>query len=294
VTMDRFPQTDPARIRQILEHTASAAITRARNYDFPRHVPEAFEGPAHAVEGAFVGVIPILKRAFVRLVHGLVLLLSSMLIYALFYFLVMPGHHATEVIYFDYSGMGKHSAPVCENVPIGPTIEHATATTEQSFPWAVADLFTRHSQWEAFHDGVVPKPLTQSRILGQRTSYYIEVALELPESDINRENGMFGVKVDLLSSDGTSLASSIRSARLPQESQWISVIRKTVWLVPLLLGVVDESVTVLVPSYRHFVESTDKPLVSSFLSKAFVNIFWVVVPLTAQMIDTIYTRDMSW
>jgi hypothetical protein len=58
--------------------------------------------------------------------------------------------------------------------------------------------------------------------------------------------------------------------------------------------VVDESVTVLVPSYRHFVESTDKPLVSSFLSKAFVNIFWVVVPLTAQMIDTIYTRDMSW
>jgi hypothetical protein len=267
VAMDRFPQADPAIVRQILEHAATEAITRARNYDLPRRFPEAFEGPAHAVhavEGAFMGIVPFLKRAFVRLAQGLALLLSSVLIYGMLYCILMPGHHATEIIYFDYSGIGKHPVPVCENIMIRPTTE--SCTVEQFVPWAVADLFSRHSQWEAFHDGVVPKPLTKSRILGQRTSYYIEVALELPESDINRENGIFGVKVDLHASDGTSLASSIRSARLPQESQWISVIRKALLLVPLLLGVFQESVTVLVPSYRHFVESTEKPLVS-FRSK---------------------------
>jgi hypothetical protein len=129
-------------------------------------------------------------------------------------------------------------------------------------PWAVADLFSKHTQWEPFQSDVVPKPLTDSRILKEAKPYYLEVALDLPESEINHMAGMFGVLVELQSSDGSRLASSMRAARLPHESRWISDVRKCLWLVPLILGAVEESRRVFVPSFRHFVESSETPLVS--------------------------------
>jgi len=131
-------------------------------------------------------------------------------------------------------------------------------------PFAVADLFSKHSQWEAFQEDVVPIPRADDRILKTGQAYYLEVALELPESDINRAAGVFGVSVEVKSSNGTKLASSMRVARLPHESAWVTTLRKLIWLLPLLIGAIQETRTVVVPSFRHLVESRDFPLVSSF------------------------------
>jgi hypothetical protein len=254
---------DPDVFRRLLEHAASEALTRARDFDFPRHVPQAFEGPVHAVEGAFIGLIPLLKKVLVALAVGAALFCSSVAVYGLFYYTVMPGHHALEPVFFDYSGIAKHPAPVCvSNDHVDSYLGILPKEVIEEAPWAVADLFSMHTQWEPFQSDVVPKPLTDTRILREAKPYYLEVALDLPESEINQMAGMFGVLVELQSSDGSRLASSMRAARLPHESRWISDVRKFLWLIPLMLGAVEESRRVVVPSFRHFVESSERPLVS--------------------------------
>ena len=89
-----------------------------------------------------------------------------------------------------------------------------------------------------------------------------EVALTLPESEINLIAGMFGVFVELQSSNGTKLAFSMRAARLPYESPGIAFARKVVFLIPLLIGAVQESKTIVIPAFRHVVESSEQPMVS--------------------------------
>jgi hypothetical protein len=132
---------------------------------------------------------------------------------------------------------------------------------QQGSPHAIADLFSRQNQWEAHHPDIVPHPKAENRILPRRTPHYIEVLLDLPESEKNRNIGMFGVLAHLQSSNGTMLATSMRTARFPHESRWISVIRKAICIIPLMLGALQESRRVLVPSFRHFVESEALPLV---------------------------------
>jgi hypothetical protein len=171
----------------------------------------------------------------------------------MFYMMTMPTHHAAEQLYFDYS--------VCET--------HETCSPSKASnvhccsPVATMDLFMRHAQWEGFHDDVLPQPLASTRVLKQQQPYFMEIALGLPESNANLQAGMFGVAVELLSSNGTALASSIRSARLPHESPWVGVVRKIFWLPGLLVGAFTESRTLLIPSFRNYVESSENPLVTN-------------------------------
>ena len=247
---------DPATFRRLVEFAASQAMTRAQDFQFPREMPQVFEHPAHAVEGAFIGIVPFLKKSFIVLVMATMMLLSSLATYGLFYLTVMPGLRVVEPLYFDYSGTSRHPAPICtqEDVNNCPQLV-------PEGPWAVADLFSKHTQWDPFRSDVTPKPLTDKRILNEGKAYNLEVHLDLPESEINRMSGMFGVLVELQSSQGEKLAVSTRAARLPHESLWLSTIRKCIWLVPLMIGAAEESRRVIVPSFRHFVESSDMPLV---------------------------------
>jgi hypothetical protein len=132
---------------------------------------------------------------------------------------------------------------------------------QMSSPYAMIDLFSRQDQWFAHHPDIAPPPKTQTRILPRHVPHYIEVELEVPESEHNKNLGMFGVWVQLQSSNRTLLASSIRTVRMPHESKWISVVRKAICIVPLMLGALQENRRVLVPSFRFFVESDRLPLV---------------------------------
>jgi hypothetical protein len=91
-------------------------------------------------------------------------------------------------------------------------------------------------------------------------SYYVEVRLALPDSDANKGAGMFVVVTDLVSSNGTQLATSRRSARYPHRTPWIATARQAVWLVPLLAGAAEEVTYVGLSPFRHYVESEELPL----------------------------------
>ena len=151
----------------------------------------------------------------------------------------------------------------------------------QSAPFAVVDLFSNHNSWQHYHPDVIPEAKDEKHILKTGVPHYIEIILDLPESKTNLEKiGIFSIVVDLHSttsgisdekscnytnsnsSVGSSklLASSTRTATMPHESFWITVVRKTICIIPHVLGAIPESRRVIVPSFRFFVESEELPL----------------------------------
>jgi hypothetical protein len=262
---DTRERIDPAALRTILQYATTEAVARAQNLEFPRRVHERVERQAAEIENAFIGIFPIIKRVATLLTVGTILLSSSLFLYGLLYLIVMPSYNAAGKLYFDYSGIAKHPAPVPVCPDAASTCDGMYPMVDKLFidktPWAVADLFSKHSQWEAFHSECIPKPLTDSRVLKPGNAYYLEVTLDLPESEINLMRGVFGVLVEIQSHDGTMLATSLRSSRIPHETAWVSTVRKVVMLIPLLIGASQESRRIQVPSFRHFVESPEMPLV---------------------------------
>lgn len=256
---------DPTALRAILQYATSEALARAQNLDFPGQVHARVERQAAEAENAFVGLVPIVKRVATILTVGTILLSSSVFLYGFLYFMVMPSYKSSGNLYFDYSGIAKHPAPVPrwsndENSWNGRGSMVAEHHIDNA-PWAVVDLFSKQSQWEAFHEACIPKPLTDRRILKPGHAYYLEVILDLPESERNLLSGVFGVLVEIQSHNGTLLASSLRSSRIPHETSWVSTVRKILMLIPLLIGASQETRSISVPSFRHFVESPDLPLV---------------------------------
>ncbi|KAL9661842.1 hypothetical protein QQ045_026670 [Rhodiola kirilowii] len=72
----------------------------------------------------------------------------------------------------------------------------------------------------------------------------VEVLLTLPESDYNRNLGMFQVRVDFLSASGKVLASISRPCMLQYKSQVMRLILTVIEMVPLATGYLSESQTV--------------------------------------------------
>lgn len=129
-------------------------------------------------------------------------------------------------------------------------------------PTAVVDLQMQHTQWHAYDDSILPPSSLNlpNHIIKPRRRYFVDIALTLPESDLNRRLGMFMLEVDLLASDGTMLASSGRPTMLPHESSLVGVARKLLLMGPILIGAVAEARTVVLESFDSYVESADKPL----------------------------------
>lgn len=246
---------------RLLHHATTAALTRAQNTAFlggDRRYEDA-EPSIDASPVGFVGILPVVKQVIIASSIGTFLLATSVILYAVFYIMIMPGYNASARIYFDHSGIANHPAtvPADPGFNITDTLSYPTSKNE---PWAVADLFSKHSHWEAFHTECSPKLITEQRLLKSGHSYYMEISLDIPESDINRRSGIFNVMVELQSSNGTKLATSVRSSRIPHETFWISNVRKSILLIPLMIGAAQESKTVIIPSFRHFVEIPEFPL----------------------------------
>ena len=205
---------EPTRLRRLVEFAASEALSHAVSFEFPNQAPRPTPEPVSEPEGFFIGIVPLIQKALIIAATATTLLISSIGTYWIFYCLVMPGPYATKPLYFDYSGVAKHPALECTNEQAESHEIHPGA------PWAVVDLFSKHIQWEPFQPDVIPKPIADERLLNEGGSYYLEVSLSLPESELNRRNGMFGVLVELQSTQGERVASSIRAARLPHETIW--------------------------------------------------------------------------
>ncbi|GAB4831490.1 hypothetical protein Ancab_005508 [Ancistrocladus abbreviatus] len=79
------------------------------------------------------------------------------------------------------------------------------------------------------------------------------VELTLPESDYNRNLGMFQVRVEFVSSNGETLASSSHPCMLQFKSEPIRLLATFFKVVPLVAGYVSESQSLKLP-FRGFVE----------------------------------------
>lgn len=212
----------------------------------------------------FGGFFPFLGRLIKLAVVACLLLTLSSGSYLLFYTWVMPSMKANETLHFDYTSSARPWLLLNRK-------SSSWKPTRDLSPWGTIDLFAKKSCWDAAIDEVNPIPLTEERILDSAQAYFIEVDLLLPDSVVNQNFGMFGVVVELQSSHGTLLATSRRSVRYPHQSRWISNVGKTICLLPLLIGAMEEARTVRIPAFRHFVESREAPLVSAING-------WYVVP----------------
>jgi hypothetical protein len=249
---------DPSALQRIVEYAAVRVLARqfpSRNAHgrssteipfnpYREHIPE------------FGGVLPFVLRLLKTILLSGLLLTVSLASYWMCYQAAMPSRHSSKLLYFDYTGSTLPRL-MAAKVPFLPVED-----SESSYqgPWALVDLFSKQPHWEAFSHEILPPPTTSTRLLQPKQDYYIEIVLDLPESEHNQMLGMFGVVTELYSRNGTKLALSRRSMRIPHESHWISVVRKMALLAPLLIGAMEETRTVTVPSFRHIVESLDLPL----------------------------------
>jgi hypothetical protein len=227
----------------------------------------------------------LIKRTIYTSFVSTVILTLSVLTYGLIYNLSMPRLAIRSPIYFDYNFVPERHL----SGAYGRYIEHQgrqfcssgsdqgkgddeekmrqctqlTGDTRPAPPTAVIELNMQHTQWHAYHEEVLPvtyDDASGAHIIKPKKRHFVDLALTLPESDLNRQLGMLMVEVDLLASDGTLLASSGRPTMLPHESLLIGVARKIVLMGPILIGAVAEARTVVLEAFDSYVESPDMPL----------------------------------
>lgn len=215
----------------------------------------------------FGGLVPL----FIKIIRTLLRLIFWMLIggctYAFFFNWMMPRQVVHESLSFDYVPRQTNECSLAENNEISTRMRRDFEEFSYDnrcvawIPSASLNLFAKHNSWQALHEDITPAPKTKHRLLNPGQAYYIDLALELPESKQNRDNGVFRIAMDLISHNNqTALASVKFSARLPHESTWIATVRKLVLLPALLLGAVDESRTLHFILFRHFTENKEFPL----------------------------------
>ena len=247
---------------------------------------------AAAAESSIVAFCQTLLTLIKRIVYvsfvSTVILTLSVLTYGVLYHLSMPRLAIRLPIYFDYnfvperhlSGaygryIEKQKATICNSNPNEDgcggkeEIDQCAHSTKKDArllvapPTAVVDLTMQHTQWHAYHEQVLPATYENSsgaHVIKPNRRHFMDLALTLPESDLNRQLGMMMVEVDLLASDGTLMASSGRPTMLPHESALIGVARKMVLMGPILIGAVAEARTVVLESFDSYVESPELPL----------------------------------
>jgi hypothetical protein len=98
----------------------------------------------------------------------------------------------------------------------------------------------------------------ENSILAPGQRYFFELILTLPESDINKQLGVFMVKVELLSANRSLLATSKQPSMLPYESSIVTIFRKTMLILPLAFGVMSETRTVTLLTFDHYTDGSDK------------------------------------
>ena len=250
----------------IIVRVANSALERFHDYRRDGYVyngqefQESFQGENPNGSNETFGFLRWLQRILYTIFLGMVLLLLSLATYGLFFISVMPSPRTAEPLYFDYTcQLSSHTSTTTFDDGSCPT-EPSSRSNKACMPLATVDIFSKHSSWESYHPDLLPPP--KHHVLTPRKPYFLEIGLQLPETDTNRRVGMFGVETQLWTQNKTLLAKSVRSVRMPHESLWIAIVRKQLFLVPLLVGAMTESKSITVPAFRHYRESKLVPLVS--------------------------------
>ncbi|XP_065661599.1 seipin isoform X4 [Hydra vulgaris] len=154
----------------------------------------------------------------------------SVVIYGAFFMLYLPSPEHVKPVHFKYNFSCENSNQVC------------------SYPTAIVSL----------HDFY--KPTKEAiRVLSRGQEYMINVQLDMPFSEENRNLGMFLSKIDILNKDGKTLASSERSSLFTYESNLLSIISTFFFIFPLLFGFQEQKKWMEVVLLDSFIDSSYEP-----------------------------------
>ncbi|KAM7466349.1 hypothetical protein LguiB_013911 [Lonicera macranthoides] len=82
-------------------------------------------------------------------------------------------------------------------------------------------------------------------------TFYVSLVLLMPESDFNREIGMFQLTAELISVNGNVMAKSSHPCMLRFRSFPIRMVRTFVMSIPLILGITSETQKITIPMLKH-------------------------------------------
>ena len=216
-------------------------------------------------------VIWIIKAFFILVS----ILIISILSYVSIWGLIMRGLDVkSRPIFFDYShDVGMPTGFVdMRSIKSAPWVHSCEGTVDESSINDHSDVCFNNDNMMSYNsigdsssdsrETNISSNGQQHAILAAGQKYFFELSLTLPESEINKQLGIFMVKVDLRSSDRTLLASSKQHSMLPFESTIVSLFRKTMLILPLSFGVLSETRTITLLSFDHYVETANnkKPM----------------------------------
>ncbi|KAI4298180.1 hypothetical protein L6164_031770 [Bauhinia variegata] len=106
---------------------------------------------------------------------------------------------------------------------------------------------------EDFENGIGVNKVTGARVIPTRSKLQVTVSLVVPESEYNRNLGIFQVGVDFLSSNGKTIAKLSQPCMLKFRSEPIRLLLTFLKTAPLITGYVSETQTLYV-KMRGFME----------------------------------------
>ena len=317
-------------VRSVVDDVTTKAILHVvekkseNDTHFLRH--RVGQASSNSTTSSLKEILPRIKRIIYIGLSCLGLFLASCYTYGILYFLVIPTNYATVPIHFDYNWKPSHHHPSLKQHYHNNNC--STKKEEQNNdennnndncysksllyendrvmypPTATIHLLHDHTQWRAHvpdvapkkpnHETTTTKPQSQkyTHILQTHQPYFIDIALTLPETDINRELGIFMVEIDLKTNNNNNynhiedddsqilLASSSRLSMLPYESSYLSLARQTLFMIPYLLGAIPQARTVVVKCFDRYVEAANYPLVRIDDSGTNISYFSVVILFT--------------
>ncbi|GFH58951.1 hypothetical protein CTEN210_15427 [Chaetoceros tenuissimus] len=257
------------RIRSAVSTAAQVKMIAEDAYHIYQDTHERHHTIRREGKSFFGTIIPLIKHAFYWTMSTFILFSTSVGFYVLFYCLIMPEHDVTRPIYFDYNDK------YCGEAICPPT--------------AKIDLLSSNTQWHAHVPSVVPvvdrndkcdgdeedekKECSNNDLFGilePENSYFFQVALIMPESNKNREVGMFMIESILKSnvlqeqkskdSKSKVIASSSRPSLLPYQSTYVSMVKKSFLMIPLILSAIPEARTIVIETFDHYIESAQDPM----------------------------------
>jgi len=158
-----------------------------------------------------------LHRATFGTICILVLLWAAVFIYISFYYLYIPALDVSHAIHFQFDSVCKETCSV---------------------PFANIQL----SQYK------------QPTFFAKGQQYRISVNLDIPESDINWDQGMFMLKVSLYDANQNAITTAARSSILRYKSPLLRILNTVVYWPLLVTGLKSETQHLNIPLIENYVD----------------------------------------
>ncbi|KAL3800535.1 hypothetical protein ACHAW5_001994 [Stephanodiscus triporus] len=244
---------------------ARRAVLNAIGFEEQLPPPPRFDEQAHF--WFFYGVVPLIKwvaKAFSLICFLLAISIGT---YAVIRGVIMRGLDVqTRQIFFDYSpAPGELMMPTgivdLRSTRRAPWVHSCTESVENSSPVEYACI-DGDNEITYRVGGEQDGNVSENAVLESGKRYFFELALTLPESDVNKQLGVFMVKVELRSADRSLLAFSKQHSLLPFESAFVSLFRKSMVIMPLACGFLSETRTITLHAFDQYRDANDKKTVS--------------------------------